>query len=110
MQADELNPWYQRHVSVWASQFEVEQTQSQVKSRTRAIEKIARSYAGDACRVTDFVRSTITANTVDQLARFMKFLVSSPSVRIHTVNNRFDTSYDSSQTGGYRDINMKLSF
>merc|ERR1712224_1144449 len=72
------------------------------------MEKILRSYRGRSEFVTDMVRSTIICKTVKGLQCTLEFVMKSANV--HSIKNRFDMSYDGGLTGGYRDLNIQLSF
>jgi len=74
----------------------------------RLMEKISRSYRGRPELVTDIVRSTIICETVEDLQRVLAFVMENAD--IYSIKNRFDMSYNGDLTGGYRDLNVQLSF
>ena len=78
------------------------------KKRERAWEKVDRSYRGDNSRVLDFVRTSLICETVADAKRALEFVMLRATV--FTIKNRLDPAYDGEDTGGYRDINMQLSF
>merc|ERR1712187_277900 len=79
-----------------------------MKSVRRLMEKISRSYQGHPERVTDIVRSTIVCEAVEDVRRVLQFALE--NAHIHIIKNRFDLNYSGDDTGGYRDLNVQLSF
>ena len=86
----------------------VEHHPAKRKSRARAQEQILRSYGGKAERVLDFLRSTIIVDRISQVRDVLKLVMD--EVDVHIIKNRFDPLYDGFETGGYRDVNVQLSF
>jgi len=103
-----IHAWYQLVVSQWAGHLGIEHKEAPLKKLQRVQEKAERSYNGNFSRVLDFVRSCLVATTVSQTTRAVNFVLMCAIV--HTIKNRYDPDYDGEATGGYRDINLQLSF
>jgi len=103
-----LNEWYQCVVETWASHLGVRNVRGKVKSWPRACEKANRSYKGNFLKVLDFVRASLVTETVADAVRVLRFVVDNASV--HTIKNRYSLKYDAKSTGGYRDLNLQLTF
>lgn len=107
-QAEHVHEWLQELVALWAEELHVEHQPAAMKTRTRVVEKILRSYKGKAECVTDIVRSTILANDVKQVREVLQVEIGEADVNI--IKNRFDVSYDAQDSGGYRDVNVLFSW
>jgi hypothetical protein len=103
-----LTDWYQELVRLWAAHLRVVSQPAPMKSPKRMMQKIFRSYRGRPEYVTDIVRSTIICNTICEVQRVLDYVIKNSVV--HTIKNRFDLNYSGDDTGGYRDMNMQLSF
>jgi len=103
-----LNNWYQDVVAGWAEFLQLNHKAAPRKKKARAYEKVERSYNGDVSRVLDFVRSSIVADTIEEATRVLRFVLAQGTV--FCIKNRYDLDYDSQETGGYRDVNLQLSF
>lgn len=107
-QADELNPHFQQCSEKWCSSPGSTHKFSAVKRKARAIEKLYRSYNGDASRLTDLVRSSISCETFEDLKNVLNKILSDPTVVILHVKNKFKYDYKSAESAGYRNINLLL--
>jgi len=103
-----INDWYQSAIGQWARQLGLVHKPAPLKKKERVQEKVDRSYGGDIARVLDFVRSTIIVNTASQAKQVLDFVLEHAVV--YAIKNRYDPDYDGEATGGYRDINLQLSF
>merc|ERR1712107_341465 len=108
VQAEHLNSWYQTLVKGWADHLGFEHHAAALKSRVRVTQKILRSYKGNASAVLDLVRATIVVDNISEIILVVG-LVTAEAI-VHTIKNRFAPDYNCEQTGGYRDVNMHLSF
>lgn len=72
------------------------------KGRERANEKVKKELAGDASRLTDVVRVTLAANSVESLIQIYNAITS--SAQTLSVANRFK----SPRPSGYRDIKILI--
>eukprot|EP00960_Hanusia_phi_P077729 768734-Hanusia_phi.AAC.1 len=79
-----------------------------LKSVDRAIEKLARSYDFNVCRLVDIVRQCIVFEDLEDLTRCLHALTADERVEVLRVKNRFDESYDPRQSGGYRDVCLNV--
>eukprot|EP00960_Hanusia_phi_P028102 747212-Hanusia_phi.AAC.1 len=82
-----------------------------IKSVTRAIQKAVRSYGGDVSRLLDIVRYALVFEDLEELKQAVEVILEDPHIHIVRVKNRFDESYPSNESGGYRDIclNIRIS-
>ncbi|KAK7242587.1 hypothetical protein SO694_00016025 [Aureococcus anophagefferens] len=78
-----------------------------IKSRARAIEKLYRSYGGDASRLVDLVRTICKFDTLDDMISFVESLRDSPLVVVGSKNS-LTTAFDSKESAGYRNINLSV--
>merc|ERR1712232_1077300 len=67
-----------------------------------------RAYKGDASRVLDFVRSSVVCTNVVEMVHVLEFVLA--QAQAFVVKNRYDVKFDAATTGGYRDINLHLTF
>ena len=58
--------------------------------------------------MVDVVRSTIVARDVAHVRDVVAMVVA--NTKVHMIKNRMNIDYDGEETGGYRDVNMQLSF
>merc|ERR1712023_305095 len=70
--------------------------------------KIDTSCQGDASRILDLVRASLVCNSIKEAVLALEYVMENS--RVLTINNRFDLDCDASDTGGYRDVNVKLTF
>lgn len=75
---------------------------SGVKALNRATEKVKKELLGDVARITDLVRITVSANSIDSLTTIYNTIAA--SVQTISVLNRFK----SPRPSGYRDIKMLI--
>ena len=113
-QAHALNDHFQACVEQWAKPPGSSTETGTVihscppKRLSRSIEKLHRSYRGDAGRLIDLVRSAITFDDFDMLVACVKGIVANPEVAILNYKNRFAADYDSSTSAGYRNVSISL--
>ena len=80
------------------------------KRRQRAIEKVWRSYGGNATRLRDLVRASLTFDTVGELKVCLALILADGNVRVLGVKNRFASTYDAIKLScGYRDIQLSVT-
>ena len=72
-----------------------------LKTRDRAMEKIAADYAGDAARITDLARSSVIFKTEEQVLQALKML--QDNMNVIRIKNRFQ-----SPVNGYRDVLLNV--
>mmetsp|Transcript_28580 Transcript_28580/g.71958 ORF Transcript_28580/g.71958 Transcript_28580/m.71958 type:complete len:448 (-) Transcript_28580:264-1607(-) len=81
---------------------------SELKSVTRATEKVLRNYEGDVSMLLDICRETIVFESSCDLASCLLALLGDEDVKVLRVKNRLRESYDSSRTAGYRNVSVNL--
>jgi hypothetical protein len=107
--AKSVNPHFQKCVKSWAQGISGAHAKNiPIKRRKRAIQKLFRSYAGNASRLIDLVRSSITFDTPDGLVQCLERVSTDPHVAILEYKNRFDPSFDSQLSAGYRNVALSL--
>merc|ERR1711879_837292 len=79
-----------------------------VKRRNRAIQKLLRSYEGNASRLIDLVRSGIVFKDLQSLAECLKIISKDPRCVILQVKNRFAMKYNSAESAGYRNVALSM--
>lgn len=79
-----------------------------VKRRDRAIQKLYRSYDGDATCLIDLVRTGITFDRLEDLVACLASIRKDPRVAILQVKNRLSPSFDDRQSAGYRNVALNL--
>ena len=114
-QAWGLNERFQSYASDWKTQCTVfaegDQPEKGMlpKRRKRAIEKVWRTYAGDATRLRDLVRCSIVFDRVTEVKKCLQAILNDRRICVVEVKNRFSVLYDSMQSCGYRDIQLKVT-
>jgi len=106
--ATNINEWYQDVVRAWARRCGCAALPAELKSVTRAKEKLWRSYKCKSVQLCDLVRSTVVADSPRLLHAMLSLIVS--RVRVHTIKKGFEVDYDGKDTGGYRDLNLQITF
>lgn len=108
-QAVKLNSHFQGKVQHWASQCNGLAAGSlPVKRRKRAIQKLWRTYRGDAARLIDFCRSSIEIKDPEGLVKCLEVILSDPECAVLQIKNRLTEKHDSSTTAGYRNVSLSL--
>ena len=79
-----------------------------VKSRARAIEKLYRSYGGDASRLIDLVRTIVVFDDIDGVVAFVEALCDDPALAVVGSKNALSATFDSRENAGYRNINLSV--
>eukprot|EP00929_Paragymnodinium_shiwhaense_P021832 TRINITY_DN14128_c0_g1_i1.p1 TRINITY_DN14128_c0_g1~~TRINITY_DN14128_c0_g1_i1.p1 ORF type:complete len:627 (-),score=117.80 TRINITY_DN14128_c0_g1_i1:149-2029(-) len=106
-QAYEINDHFQEKCSEWADGLG-RHIDVPPKSTTRAIQKMFRSYRGDAGKLLDLVRSSIVCRTLRDVAAVFDRVTKDPTVNIIRIKNRFDPAYNSKDSGGYRSLLLNV--
>merc|ERR1712176_1572546 len=106
--AHSINDWYQNVVRTWATYCRAESEAVAPKSLQRCLEKVFRSYKGDASCLSDICRSTIECYSIAQLRAVVEIVFSNAIVR--KIKNRFSPTRKNEAEGGYRDFQVKLNF
>lgn len=88
----------------WAKQVGGKSIPSKLKTQKRAMQKIMRSYNGDATRLSDIVRGALVFEYFEDLLAVFRKIATDPEVQIHRIKNRFDLNYDAALSAGYRDV------
>eukprot|EP00929_Paragymnodinium_shiwhaense_P074167 TRINITY_DN37933_c0_g1_i1.p1 TRINITY_DN37933_c0_g1~~TRINITY_DN37933_c0_g1_i1.p1 ORF type:complete len:641 (-),score=105.01 TRINITY_DN37933_c0_g1_i1:160-2082(-) len=107
VQAYALNDHFQTKCASWAAGVG-RHVRAPPKRTTRAIEKMFRSYRGDPSKLLDLVRSSIVCDTVEEVLDIFKRITTDPSAGIVRMKNRFNPHYDSSESGGYRNLALNI--
>mmetsp|Transcript_1385 Transcript_1385/g.3059 ORF Transcript_1385/g.3059 Transcript_1385/m.3059 type:complete len:507 (-) Transcript_1385:161-1681(-) len=107
-QAGRLRPLFHAKLESWASATGGKTYVGTQKSADRAVQKIKRSYAGDACRLLDICRGCLTFVDFQSLRHALELIGRDPEVRLMRIKNRFDRSYDAHKSAGYRDVSLIL--
>ena len=108
-QAVKINTHFQ--VERWSTACKGKLPDSQqlvAKRRKRAIQELWRTYRGDAARLIDLCRSSITVETTEDLAACLKAILEDPECAVLQIKNRFTASHDSRTTAGYRNVSLSL--
>eukprot|EP00929_Paragymnodinium_shiwhaense_P020846 TRINITY_DN13766_c0_g1_i1.p1 TRINITY_DN13766_c0_g1~~TRINITY_DN13766_c0_g1_i1.p1 ORF type:complete len:229 (+),score=20.12 TRINITY_DN13766_c0_g1_i1:34-687(+) len=79
-----------------------------VKQPRRAIQKIWRTYNGQPQRLVDIVRASIVCDTTLELLTVLRRIEDDTDAGIVRIKNRFDPSYDSDVTAGYRCLALNI--
>ena len=117
-----LDPHVQKKSTLWASSAAEQDIPSAggptsakpirapVKTHERAIQKVWRSYSGQVAPLMDLSRACIVCNSVPQLVHILKCIDQDEDVTLLRYKNRLNPEYDSSKSGGYRDLSLNLKF
>ena len=79
-----------------------------VKTHTRAIEKLWRTYSGRCELLLDLARSAVIFESVKTLHECFKRIKSDPTVSVLQIKNRLDPHVDTSASGGYRNFALNI--
>jgi len=109
-QAGRLAPLFQVKLESWASATVGKAHAGTQKGGDRAVQKVMRSYAGDASRLLDICRGALAFLDVQSLCDALKLISRDSDVRLLRIKNRFDRSYDDSKSAGYRDVSLVMQF
>lgn len=109
-QANAINTHFQDCVKKWSDGIEGADPAKcvPVKKHSRAIEKLYRSYSGDASRLIDLVRSSITFETMDALIKAVEKIGSDPKVAVLNYKNGFSEDFEVRDSAGYRNVALSL--
>jgi len=81
---------------------------AQMKSPSRAVEKLVRAYKGDESRLLDLCRQSIIFDTIEEVTQCLQNIENDPEVVVVRVKNRYTRDYDGKETAGYRDVSLNL--
>lgn len=108
-QACKLNAYYQLAVATWSAGLTgAVVSHAPIKRRDRAIEKLWRSYRGDARFCIDLVRASITFQSFDAITECVKRIREDPRACVVHAKNRFRREYDAKGTAGYRNVSLSI--
>ena len=117
-QAYTLHPHFQNRCSEWAEGIGYHKLETPIKRRARAIQKLFRTYQGDAGCLIDLVRAEITfedddrENALSKLLRCLQNIRKDASVVVLNIKNRFDLDPKESKkiekSGGFRNVSISL--
>jgi len=107
VQAFALNDRFQCKCSEWAAGAG-KHISTSVKRTERAIQKLWRTYNGNPRSITDLVRSSIVCDTPADILAIVQKIRADSSVGILRIKNRLDPVYDSTLSGGYRNLSLNL--
>jgi len=79
-----------------------------MKRHKRAMEKLVRSYGNAPSLLLDVTRFCLVFEDMSSLTNCLGIIVTDENVRVERVKNRMSPAYDSSETGGYRDVCVNL--
>jgi hypothetical protein len=79
-----------------------------MKRHARCIEKMMRSYDNDPSRLLDISRGSIAFETLADLSACLEAIWKDEDVVVSRITNRMSASFNASETGGYRDVSLKL--
>ena len=72
--------------------------------------QVIRSYGMDVSRLLDVCRESVVFKSLRDLSTCLAAMAADSDVALLRVKNRFDPAYDSASSGGYRDVQVCLSF
>lgn len=108
-QANAINEHFQECVESWSKGIkDAIPKRVKVKKHARAIEKLYRSYSGDASRLVDLVRSTITFTSIKDLLQAVKRIHDDPKVAVLNYKNRLREDFKAEESAGYRNVALSL--
>jgi len=79
-----------------------------MKSHTRALEKLLRVYENDPSRLLDISRYCLVFENMSNLTNCLGLIITDDNVRVERLKNRMSPDFDTSETGGYRDVCINL--
>eukprot|EP00929_Paragymnodinium_shiwhaense_P052519 TRINITY_DN26309_c0_g1_i1.p1 TRINITY_DN26309_c0_g1~~TRINITY_DN26309_c0_g1_i1.p1 ORF type:complete len:674 (+),score=50.89 TRINITY_DN26309_c0_g1_i1:74-2023(+) len=107
VQAFEIDSHFQCKCADWAAGAGLH-IASSVKQPERAIQKVWRTYGGQAQFLVDLVRCSIVCETPDDIAVVLGRVQADHSARILRIKNRFNPLYNSVLSGGYRNLSLNV--
>eukprot|EP00912_Choanoflagellata_sp_UC4_P001988 UC4_evm2s1277 len=109
--AELLNPEFQQKINELAKISSADSVHNDIpiKRRRRAIEKLCRTYANDASKLIDVVRSNVTFKSLREVVTCLESIRDDPTLIILQIKNRFHDDYDSKDSAGYRNICLSLA-
>mmetsp|Transcript_65526 Transcript_65526/g.175685 ORF Transcript_65526/g.175685 Transcript_65526/m.175685 type:complete len:166 (-) Transcript_65526:221-718(-) len=81
---------------------------ARLKSVSRSVEKIGRSYAQNASRLLDVCRDSIVFKEGKMLLACLQTMAQDPHVQLMRIKNRMDPGDDGKGSAGYRDVAVNL--
>eukprot|EP00929_Paragymnodinium_shiwhaense_P114199 TRINITY_DN8252_c0_g1_i1.p1 TRINITY_DN8252_c0_g1~~TRINITY_DN8252_c0_g1_i1.p1 ORF type:complete len:670 (+),score=63.40 TRINITY_DN8252_c0_g1_i1:148-2157(+) len=106
-QAWALDEHFQNKCAVWADGLAKHKV-GLIKHPSRAVQKVWRSYCGNPQALVDLVRSSIVCDTPEHILQVLQRVKQDKTVRIVRIKNRFDLSFDSRKSGGFRNLSVNL--
>lgn len=108
--AGELNDHFQEKLKYWAGEAggSLPSSDLPVKRRRRAIEKLWRTYGGDAARLIDLCRGAIRLETPADLARCVQLILEDPHCGVLQIKNRLTKKHNPLSSAGYRNVSLSL--
>mmetsp|Transcript_34016 Transcript_34016/g.79456 ORF Transcript_34016/g.79456 Transcript_34016/m.79456 type:complete len:1594 (-) Transcript_34016:73-4854(-) len=79
-----------------------------MKRHTRALEKLFRSYENDPSLLLDISRNCLVFQNMSDLTNCLGLIITDDNVRVERLKNRMSPDFDTSETGGYRDVCINL--
>ena len=110
-EADIANPLLQGLATKWARECRGHAKPSPVKTTTRAVQKLYRSYAMEWERLCDLVRTSIVFEDMAALCRCLEIILVDPAVEVVFRGNdkcRLRLDFDATDKGAYRDIQLSI--
>ena len=107
-QAGALNAHYQDVVAARAATGGARCTAAAIKSQARAIEKLYRSYNGNASRLVDLVRASVVYDDVGSLAAAIRTIRADPELIVVGKKNTLSLAHDSRTSAGYRNVALSI--
>uniref|UniRef100_A0A7S0QKX5 Uncharacterized protein n=1 Tax=Cryptomonas curvata TaxID=233186 RepID=A0A7S0QKX5_9CRYP len=81
---------------------------ARIKSVTRAVEKLVRSYSLDVSLLSDLCRQSIVFLDLRDLVACLRAVAADQEVHVVRVKNRLDPGYDGAESAGYRSVSLNL--
>eukprot|EP00960_Hanusia_phi_P015978 470913-Hanusia_phi.AAC.4 len=83
---------------------DVEVGWAKLKRVDRAVEKIMRSYGGDASMILDICRQTVVFDDVQQIITCLRAICNDRDLHVLGIKNSLSTRFDSRKSAGYRHV------
>eukprot|EP00288_Rhodomonas_lens_P007852 CAMPEP_0177723532 /NCGR_PEP_ID=MMETSP0484_2-20121128/18259_1 /TAXON_ID=354590 /ORGANISM="Rhodomonas lens, Strain RHODO" /LENGTH=1024 /DNA_ID=CAMNT_0019235967 /DNA_START=160 /DNA_END=3232 /DNA_ORIENTATION=+ len=80
----------------------------ELKAPERAMDKIIQSYGGDVPRILDICRQSIVFLELADLTTCLELILADKSLKLHTIKNRYDMTFDASASAMFRDLVVNL--
>lgn len=109
LEADLINPLLQAKAEEIATRYGGTSHPSPVKTESRALQKVWRTYEGNWRCVCDLARTTLEFSDFAGIAACLRGISEDPEIellRVHDAKNRMKDSEEVSASGGYRDVQL----